>query len=228
MARAAGAGRAVVELAGTCAHRPQEVGKGFPIHRRMGGEHIGRVHRERDRREVSLGIERGLLEEKGIDQQGIIPHQQRMAVGVRLRHHAGTDIAAAAGTIVDDHPLGPALAEPLRQDAGEGVEAATGCRRHHDPHRPRRIILRRARRSCEQRHAGPRVPSPNDQCGCVAAAVHDCSLTSLLCKTAAQVLGPSALGCRPRHDSPPPARLELDMQKLGTRDHGRPAAQVLL
>ncbi len=54
---------------------------------------------------------------------------------------AGADVATAARAIVDDHPLRPALAERLRQDAGERVEAAARRRRNHDPHRPRWVVL---------------------------------------------------------------------------------------
>ena len=147
VARAAVAGRAVAELARTGARRLQEVGEGLEVGRRMGGEHVRRIHRQRDRREIALGIERHFLEQAGVDQQRIVPDHERVAVGLGLGDRAGGDVAAAARPVVDDHPVRPTLAQPLRQDAGERIEAAARCRGHHDAHRPRGIVLRLARAS---------------------------------------------------------------------------------
>ena len=77
-------------------------------------------------------------------------HQQRVAVGRRLRHDVGADQRARAGAVLDHDGLlerrGQAIADGARQHVGERA----GRIRHDEAQRPGRIILR-LRREREQR-----------------------------------------------------------------------------
>jgi hypothetical protein len=61
-----------------------------------------------DRREILERIE-GLLLQTGNDRERERGDQQRVAVGRSLGDETGADRAAAAGSIVDDNRLAPAL-----------------------------------------------------------------------------------------------------------------------
>jgi hypothetical protein len=58
----------------------------------------------------------------------------------------GSDRAAGAGPVVDDHGLRPAFGETLRHQAGDVVGGAASNERNHKLDRFVRIVLRRGRR----------------------------------------------------------------------------------
>ena len=134
MAGAAVAWRAITELAGVGANRFEKIGKARQVGRRVCSQHVRRIHRKRHRCEIALRVERRFLEQVGVDQQRVIPGQQRIAVRLRSRHLARRDISGAARPIVHDDPLRPAIVQALRQDARQRIEAATRRRRHDELH----------------------------------------------------------------------------------------------
>ena len=69
-------------------------------------------------------------------------HEQRVAVRGRLRHRGGTDHAARASTILDDHRLSELFTEVGRDDSSNHIDAAAGDKRHDDLERLIGIILR--------------------------------------------------------------------------------------
>src|SRR6266511_4493104 len=73
-------------------------------------------------------------------------HEQRMAVGLRLRHLRGADGAARAGPVLDDGRLAELRGEFFGDRAGHDVGAAAGSERHDEAERLRRPGLRPRRR----------------------------------------------------------------------------------
>src|SRR6267378_3801314 len=100
-----------------------------------------RIHHQRhitvryapDRREVPDRIVRNRLVQGRRDGEGIHRHHQRVAVGWRLGHGRGANVAARAGLVVDDHRLFPALAQLRADGARDDVDA--GSRRVGDHQR---------------------------------------------------------------------------------------------
>ena len=74
--------------------------------------------------------------------KGDVVHQQRVAVGRRLRHHVGADRAARAAAILHQHRLPHRLLHALRDDARGDVGGAARRERHDDADRFRRKSLR--------------------------------------------------------------------------------------
>ena len=112
MLRGADAGRAEGELAGLRARIGDELG--HALHRQVGRhrQQVRRVDDLRDRREVLHRIERELLVEARIgDDGGGGGGHQRVAVGRRLGDAIGRDIAGRAGHVLDDHRLAPGLGD---------------------------------------------------------------------------------------------------------------------
>ena len=135
MAAAAGARRAVIELAGTRPGEPDQVLDRFRGQRRV---HVDeqRLHRDlRDRRKILDRIVRQLRIKSGIHDVAAVGHQQRMAVGRRARDDFGADEPARAGAVLDDELLSHAARELLCEQAPERVDAPTGAARHDDTHR---------------------------------------------------------------------------------------------
>src|SRR5262245_33266678 len=50
--------------------------------------------------------------------------QQGMAIGLRLRHQRGTDVAAAAAAVLDDDRLAPLRLQLVADDSGKHVVGA--------------------------------------------------------------------------------------------------------
>src|SRR6266571_2791022 len=99
----------------------------------VGGDDVGRGGDERHRgelRDVLFGERRGRA------------HEERVAVGGRLRHGVRADMAARAGLVLDEHLLLPNFGELRRHEARERVGAAAGRKGHDDAHRLRGEGLR--------------------------------------------------------------------------------------
>ena len=127
----------VVELARLC-FRP-----GDQLLQRLGavgGEH--RQHRyglgrQGDRHEVVERIVGQALVEKLVHHQRRIDrHEQRVAVGRRLRGRLGADQRVGAGPVLDQDRLAPVLAHLLADDARHDVARAARRERHDDADRP--------------------------------------------------------------------------------------------
>jgi hypothetical protein len=61
----------------------------------------------------------------------------------RSGNDLGGDIAAGAGTVVNDYRLAERLTELGREYARERIGAAARCERQHEPDRTRRVGLGR-------------------------------------------------------------------------------------
>ncbi len=130
---------------------------------------FGRDRDQRDRREVLRRVVGHRLVEARIDRmRGQRAHQDRVAVGRRLRDHVGADVAAGAGLVLHNHRLAPHLGELLRDEAAGDVERSAGRERHDQLHGLRRdrpdpapclpaaMHRRRARRPAWPRQAATR------------------------------------------------------------------------
>ena len=96
---------------------------------------------QRHRREVGLAVGQ-LLVHRRIDRLGRDHEPERQSVRLGLGDHVGAEHAVRAGAVVDDHRLLPEFVEPLADQPRDGVGAAAGCVRHHNPHRAGWIALR--------------------------------------------------------------------------------------
>jgi hypothetical protein len=67
----------------------------------------------------------------------------RVAIRGGSHYSFGRDIAARAGTVLDDDRLPKAILQPLTDDARQNVGRAAGGKADENPDRPRRIGLRR-------------------------------------------------------------------------------------
>ncbi|MNS71989.1 hypothetical protein D3C72_1053850 [compost metagenome] len=85
---------------------------------------------QRDRREVLDGVERLLLEQRRIDGVAGVAQQQRAAIGVRLGHGNGRDIAGRAAPVLDDKGMPEPLLQLRRERARDDV--GTAARRGAD------------------------------------------------------------------------------------------------
>ena len=116
MQRPAAAGRAVTQLAG--------VGLGVGHHlaqRGAGGRRMRRDHQrisgdQADRRQVFGGIPRQFLQMR-LDRHAICGEQNRVAIGRRVDHKLGADIAARSRTRLNHYRLAQALAHLLADQA---------------------------------------------------------------------------------------------------------------
>jgi hypothetical protein len=96
----------------------------------------------RDRHDIADEIESLLFVERRVDR---VHHRDlEKCVTVRGRSHDrfDADIAARAGSVVDNELLAEALGQPLTHQAREDVGRTTWWKTDDDAHRPRRIGLR--------------------------------------------------------------------------------------
>ena len=138
------AGGGVVVLAGIRLHLVDELAQRVRVdHRRVHRQHVGDVHQRRDRREVRLDVEGKLLVERGVDAvRGRGAEQQRVAVGLGLRHCVGGEVAAGAGAVVHHQLAVERLLHWRLEQPRHDVDARTGRETHEDGHRLRRPGLR--------------------------------------------------------------------------------------
>ena len=121
--------------------------------RRIDDNDVERSDRQRDRSEVSVGIEREFGEQRRVDDEGAKRNEQRVAVGRCAGRLRRADIAGRAGDVLDIELLAEMLGEFLRSKARENVGRAAGLKRHDDAHWPRRPGLR-PRAARERRERG--------------------------------------------------------------------------
>ena len=166
MDRGAVAARRHVQLARIRARVADQVGDVLDA----GGLRLGRVHHQhvrhpghhRDRRQVLERVEWHLRIERRIDRlRADRAHQQRVAVGRRLRDEVGAEVAAGTRLVVDDEGLAERLAELRRERARQDVGGAAGRERHDDADRlrgpgagRRRRRLRKQRRRDQRGRCG--------------------------------------------------------------------------
>ena len=102
VARGAGAGGAEIDLAGIGLGVGDQLGHGLGRERGIHHQRIRRIADHADRRKILARIVADILVERRSDRQRAgIAEQQRVAVGIALRHRLGADGAAGAGAVVD-------------------------------------------------------------------------------------------------------------------------------
>ena len=114
-------------------------------------QHVGRGHRERDRREVAHWLIAQVLEERGIDgEDANRTDQQRVAIGLGLGDVLGGDRPVRAGLVLDYRGLAEQPLELRADGAADDVGGAAGDERDDDVHRLGGPGLR-LRAGCERR-----------------------------------------------------------------------------
>ncbi len=118
MRRRAIARRGVVELAGRRLGERDQLGDRARRQRGMHDQHVGLGADQDDGRQILDRVVRQIAVEAGVGRQdGVVAHQQRVAVGRRLGDDVAGEVAAGAGAIVGDHRL----AEPFVQFLADGA-----------------------------------------------------------------------------------------------------------
>ena len=143
----AGAGRGVIDLARVGLGVGDELGNRLGRKRRRDEHARGARARGRDRHDVADEVEVQLVVERRIDGVAGVDQQQRVAIGRRRDDRLGAEIAAGAALVLDDEGLAEPLGQPLPDQAAGDVGGAARRERHHDAHRPGRIV---------ERHGGAR------------------------------------------------------------------------
>jgi hypothetical protein len=133
---AADAARSERVFSGRCLGHCDEFGGVADRQIGIGHEHQREPRHQRDAGEVGQNVVAGFLVHER--QRGMAGawKQERGAVGVGLRHHAGRDRAAGAAHVLHQHALRQLLAQALGEDAGHQINAAAGSDRHHQLERP--------------------------------------------------------------------------------------------
>ena len=121
-------------------------------------EHVRHPRDAGDRREVADRVVRHLRVQPRVDRvRRHRAHDDRRAVGRRLRGEVGADVAAGAGAVVDDDDA-EAVLHLVGERAGDDVERAAG--RIGDDQADRlRCAPARAVQRAPRRAAAPRPPS---------------------------------------------------------------------
>ena len=138
------AGRCHVELAGIGLGIGDQLGDGLDRQRGMHHHDVGEANDARDRLHLLDEIEIELVVERGVDRVRRSDQQQRVAVRRGPQHLLGGDIGAAARPVLDDERLAEFFRKPLPHQTRREIRRAAGGVADHQPHRPRRIGLRRA------------------------------------------------------------------------------------
>ena len=95
-----------------------------------------------------------LLEDRLADRVVRPDEHHGVAVGRRIDHRLGADIAAGAGAVLDHELLAEMVRQPVAQNAGDDVVRAAGREAHDQVHGPFGILGLRRRR-CRQGSAEP-------------------------------------------------------------------------
>ena len=90
--------------------------------------HSGQHRSVRHRHEILQRIGLGLVQQDRIDDKRGCGGQQRVAVGLGLRHGIGGDLPAGAGAVLHQHRLAQRYRHVLRQYARVRVQRAAGCK----------------------------------------------------------------------------------------------------
>lgn len=140
--RAAVAGGGHGDLAGIDPGIGDQVGHAVRRQRGMHHDDHGHADDAADGRDVADEVEVEFWIERGVDRIRYGRKQQRVAVGGRIDHGLGADIAAGAGTVLGDEGLAKPVREPLPDQPRRDVDAAARGKARDDAHRPRRIVER--------------------------------------------------------------------------------------
>jgi len=105
---------------------------------------VGRDNNAGDRRDVTDEMEIQFVVERRVDRLCRNDHEQRVAVSGRAHDGLGGNVGPRAGTVLDDEWLADPLRQPLTRESCDDVGCAAGRKANDDPHRPRRIGLRRS------------------------------------------------------------------------------------
>ena len=147
MMHRAGPARAVVQPVRLGLGERDQVGDRF--HRRIVVDHQEerRRRQQRHRHEILERLVGHLLAHRHVDGHGRAGGlHQRVAVRRRAHDLHGGERRRGARPVLDDERLAELLLELLRDQPRQQVGAAAGGERHHDGHRPRRILLGMRRR----------------------------------------------------------------------------------
>ena len=157
---------------------------------------VGIVER-RHRHEIAHQLERLVRDQRLVGRVRVRHHQQRVAVGRRLRDRIGADDRAGAGPVLDDEGLLELFGEMLRDDARVDVGRTAGAERHDHAHLPRRIVLRlgRTERSEREQREGDNAQQchelpPRPSCGALIDGRPRRFNAQLVAGTAGQKNGP--------------------------------------
>ena len=101
-------------------------------------------------------IEIELIEHRSVDGVRGANQQQRVAVGRRIHHGLGPDIAPAARPVVDHEGLAEPFRQPLGNQPRDDIVSAARGKADNDAHRPRWICLRPS----DARHGRERGSAP--------------------------------------------------------------------
>ena len=137
-----GAGRGVVELAGTGPRQRDEFAERFRRHFRIEQKQQRILPHHNDGGQVALRIVRQVRAGRRHDREARSHHQERMAVGRRLGGRVGADDAARSRTVVDDHRLPERFFEIGRDKPRHHVIQSAGRERHDQLDRTDGIGLR--------------------------------------------------------------------------------------
>src|SRR5581483_4452273 len=149
MARRAVAARGVVHL--LLPGELRELGDALRRHRRVHREELAVSDGHRDRGEVLRRVEGQLPVDGRVDgESGVEREEQRVAVGGRLRHQVGADVAAGAGLVLDHEGLPHRRRGLVGDEPRERVERPGHGGDDH-AHRLRRIGLRERAAGHERR-----------------------------------------------------------------------------
>jgi hypothetical protein len=113
----------------------------------------------------------------GHHERGVAAHQQRVAVGWRLRAALGRDVAARAGDVLDHDRLAPGLGELVGEEASGHIRRGAGREADQDAYGLFGVVRLGERVEIEQQQRDerddyPHSPSP----ACPESAVQRCTL----------------------------------------------------
>ena len=133
--------------------------------------HLRDRGQQRHRLEVALRVVGEVRVDHRVHRHGaVVRHQQRVAVGRRLRRRLGADDHGGARAVLDHHRLAPELGELGRHHPRGGVDRAAGRGRHDDAHGAVGIALRGGRRRRgERRERGDQRAAANGVAGMAVA-----------------------------------------------------------
>ncbi len=133
--------RAEIELARIGLGVGDQLGDGFHRQGRIYHQHVGLHRNQGDRCEILQRIVADGAVEADVHGHRRAGHRQRVAVGLGLGHGLETDVAAGAGTILDDDGLAEVFSQLLPHNAGHDVDAAARREGHHELDRFGRVVL---------------------------------------------------------------------------------------
>jgi hypothetical protein len=149
-----------------------QLGDGFHRQGRIYHQHVGLHRNQGDRCEILQRIVADGAVEADVHGHRRAGHRQRVAVGPGLGHGLEADVAAGAGTILDDDGLAEVFSQLLPHDAGHDVDAAARREGHHQLDRFGGIVLslhcrtEQEKETCADRaQSFPHSPTPTrSQC----------------------------------------------------------------